>query len=376
MRVTLSSSEQGRLNAAQNALLSPLNYDSVDAWRSAVNQEVEALLGADKALFMLPISDGLRVYSDEYDPIRSSKYPEWTRPLAERHRMWSRAARMGVADRPTLWGDDLPIYYQSRFYNEFIVPRRAYHALFLTHALDDPVTGKNVAQLVVHHDSPRRRPFGERGRACARLLYPAFVAGVEAWRRLRTHQVRLARIIDRVGFAARLCDSDGQLLHQTPALTRILEAEPATDRIRHALEQTVSSVLDSATQDNRKLGCRASQTVTTSVMRYEIYSAQLQDVDPADGAAAIACVSPTHPWSISRRNLKRCFGLTERQAEVAQLLALRKSNDEIADALFISTHTARHHTEAVLQKLQIHSRRDVFDRILAVIDRERRGGDE
>jgi DNA-binding CsgD family transcriptional regulator len=44
-------------------------------------------------------------------------------------------------------------------------------------------------------------------------------------------------------------------------------------------------------------------------------------------------------------------------------LAQRKTNPEIAHALCISPHRARHHTEAVLSKLGISSRREVRARI-------------
>ena len=61
-----------------------------------------------------------------------------------------------------------------------------------------------------------------------------------------------------------------------------------------------------------------------------------------------------------RENRVRAFyGLTRKEYRVALLLEESKSNDEIADALFISPHTARHHTESVLDKLRISSRRDV-----------------
>ena len=50
------------------------------------------------------------------------------------------------------------------------------------------------------------------------------------------------------------------------------------------------------------------------------------------------------------------YGLTAREMEVATLLARGRSNTAIADALHISTHTARHHTQRVLAKLGVHSR--------------------
>jgi DNA-binding CsgD family transcriptional regulator len=54
--------------------------------------------------------------------------------------------------------------------------------------------------------------------------------------------------------------------------------------------------------------------------------------------------------------LQSHFGLTDRETEVAFLLAQGRSNLAIAKALGISTHTARHHTQRVLGKLKVHSR--------------------
>jgi DNA-binding CsgD family transcriptional regulator/PAS domain-containing protein len=49
--------------------------------------------------------------------------------------------------------------------------------------------------------------------------------------------------------------------------------------------------------------------------------------------------------------------LTARERQVAALLARRATNPEIAAALGVSPHTARHHTEHVLRKLGLSSRR-------------------
>ena len=50
------------------------------------------------------------------------------------------------------------------------------------------------------------------------------------------------------------------------------------------------------------------------------------------------------------------YGLTRREAEVAKLLAVGRSNRAIARELSISQHTARHHTQRILGKLEVHSR--------------------
>jgi DNA-binding CsgD family transcriptional regulator len=55
-------------------------------------------------------------------------------------------------------------------------------------------------------------------------------------------------------------------------------------------------------------------------------------------------------------HLQLRYGLTARELEVAVLLAQGCSNASIADALQISAHTARHHTQRILAKLGVHSR--------------------
>ena len=62
--------------------------------------------------------------------------------------------------------------------------------------------------------------------------------------------------------------------------------------------------------------------------------------------------------------LRDLYQLTPRQARVAQLLWLRRTNHEIAKLLGVSLNTARRHVEAVLRKLGTNSRWDV-ERIVA-----------
>jgi DNA-binding CsgD family transcriptional regulator len=63
--------------------------------------------------------------------------------------------------------------------------------------------------------------------------------------------------------------------------------------------------------------------------------------------------------SRQRSRLQLRFGLTRRELEVALLLHARLTNREIAGALGVSDHTARHHTETVLRKLGLSSRQSV-----------------
>lgn len=54
--------------------------------------------------------------------------------------------------------------------------------------------------------------------------------------------------------------------------------------------------------------------------------------------------------------LRKHYGLTPTQARVAQLLYVRRTNEEIRQILNVSIHTARRHVEAVLLKVGVRSR--------------------
>jgi DNA-binding CsgD family transcriptional regulator len=57
------------------------------------------------------------------------------------------------------------------------------------------------------------------------------------------------------------------------------------------------------------------------------------------------------------------FGFTRREIDVAVLLAQGCSNATVARRLDISPHTARHHTQHVLDKLGVHSRAEAGARL-------------
>jgi two-component system response regulator NreC len=52
-------------------------------------------------------------------------------------------------------------------------------------------------------------------------------------------------------------------------------------------------------------------------------------------------------------------GITTREQEVLELLAIGKSNEDIADALSISKHTVARHRENLMRKLGLHNRSEL-----------------
>jgi DNA-binding CsgD family transcriptional regulator len=109
------------------------------------------------------------------------------------------------------------------------------------------------------------------------------------------------------------------------------------------VEREVRTELGSYTlQGSRAFAADGGQPVVL------IYAA----AQPAE-AAVVAPVAPAVP------DVRARFKLTRKEVRVAELLSAQYSNDEIATALCISPHTARHHTQNVLSKLGVRSRREV-----------------
>ena len=84
-----------------------------------------------------------------------------------------------------------------------------------------------------------------------------------------------------------------------------------------------------------------------------------------DGVQPIVLVyaEAGQPEPAPEDKLRERFRLTRKEARVALLLAQYMSNEQVAAELCISPHTARHHTQSVLDKLGIKSRKDVKPRI-------------
>lgn len=61
----------------------------------------------------------------------------------------------------------------------------------------------------------------------------------------------------------------------------------------------------------------------------------------------------------------RAYGLTDREAQIAQLVLLGFSTAEISDRLFITALTVQQHLKAVFEKTGIHSRRELAAQIFA-----------
>jgi DNA-binding CsgD family transcriptional regulator len=179
----------------------------------------------------------------------------------------------------------------------------------------------------------------------------------------KTSILRFAEAIDS---PVVLTSRDGRLAWMN-APARDFFVGPTGTRLRQLVEAAVRI----AANDRRKGTAGLPNPARHFEIGHERFHATIvvagNDLASQDVGAMVtlrreAIANPPH---VSEHSLTRRFNLTPQEARVAILLAERRSNSDVAARLGISVHTARHHTERVLAKLEIHSRHDVRKAISA-----------
>jgi DNA-binding CsgD family transcriptional regulator len=103
----------------------------------------------------------------------------------------------------------------------------------------------------------------------------------------------------------------------------------------------------------------AGLDISTTTDRYRLRAIRLRPGLLGSEGSVLVVADRLRDDALDRARIRERFRLTERETDVAMLLADRRRNAEIARALGISVHTARHHIERVLLKLGGCKRRDV-----------------
>lgn len=135
-----------------------------------------------------------------------------------------------------------------------------------------------------------------------------------------------------------LCDSSGTVIHANAVANALLSDAHAAGIHRISLAAVT-------------LGERQREQLNGFFVTARPLS--LENAEPI----AIVTVRPNahHPCEES---IRARFSLSRREAQVAVLLADRRTDAEIAAALGISWHTVRTHVERIFAALECHTRRD------------------
>lgn len=361
MELTLSTPEQARLGEMTRALLSPLDHEHTDAWRSAVCRSGKALLGADVGSFVLPIDGKSHMYSEEFSSWVTQAYPNIV-PRLPALSVWHQQVKLGVWCRATLYGPFLEEYFRTEYYNEYITRARAFDSIGITVPLGGEISSNTCAGILFHHEREGGAVFGDRGVALLRLLKPAFEAGVHAHRSLGAYRGGLIRLIDATGQAILLVDVRGKDLHRTPELEDLLSGDPWREQLLGEMRALARRLLSRETETSKGAPTPTLE-LETRCARYRVLATPAEHSLRQAHCGVLVCLERTTPRRPTVRQLQERLGLTRRQADVALQLAEGRSNAEIARNLFISPYTARRHTEKVLLKLDAHSRAEVASRL-------------
>jgi DNA-binding CsgD family transcriptional regulator len=170
----------------------------------------------------------------------------------------------------------------------------------------------------------------------------------------------IVRFVDAVDTAVSLTDREGRLTAMNAPARDFFVGRTGT-RLRGLVENAVRVAIS----DRRKTGDGFPNPARRFEIEHERFHVTIvlagNDVAGQDIGAMVMMrrESIAAAPQATEQSLAERFGLTPQEARVAMLLAEHRSNRDIADRLGVSVHTARHHTERVLAKLDIHSRYDV-----------------
>lgn len=362
MTFTLSSRDVSQLQAAMEAILSPIEQSSPQEWGVAVMREVKALLQADQALFALPLDGSIHIIGDgerTEEAIGQYEADYWRTDLVIGKRR--KALGLSVHHQDDLYLDGE--LEKDMLYNEWCVPNKLFDTLGMA---VDVSNGPIPAGVNVYRNRSRARRFGEKGKALMHLLLPAFKASVLSYGTLVGLRNAMTRMVDEIPVGACIFDRNGDVLHQNLALGIYYSEEREADALRSLVMRVGKSLASGHAYDLKgtssptlAMCCEQLHTISNS---YLVRGSFLGCHELPD-AAAIVVVEIRDSAAMRRRKsaekVRSQFRLTHREIETALLLAQRMRADEIAKTLGISPHTARHHTENVFIKTGVTSRDEV-----------------
>jgi DNA-binding CsgD family transcriptional regulator len=373
MNVTLTAADIVALEAAQRTLLSPLMFTDSVEWRLAVGRVLQPLLHHESMSTVLDV-DGHQMSVVDGIPERAvSDYLEYYGSI-DLAAVWSDRITIATAIMRCEWYTDEEVtqYLRSEVHNDFYVPYGMTGATTLSVYNEQGFAGTvldgTLSTMSVYNRSFEPPGGEDRRRVLARLLHPAFEAGVRALLHLSVLRRELHDSLDRLRVPVAVFDLDGQPVHRTPALEALLAREPDRELLSGIIgEAARETVLVARPHARAKTNGRRqpqahSREVATRSGRYGVRATLVEAVVPY--SLLFVAVEPLGEAPLlDLQMIRERFGLTQREADVALLLARRMRNAEIAEALFISPHTARHHVERVLEKLGVSGRVEVGERL-------------
>lgn len=329
--LTLNDTLLRRLEAVQHAFFDLAGATSLEGWRARLCRAVQALCDADV----------VRLTLTDLAPVAQTRSDR-----AARSRTEARRARMRVAEPA---GTEVYGPTEADVLAD-LCPEPVPHLPHAAAVRAPHPAGEGVLYLAF--DAIER---AEAALPLLRLLMPSFGAALALYARLDAHR----RTLDALDEPLAVLDVRGGVLFRSAAFERLVPTLARPALLDEALASTTLRLLHQAEDVP---SCR--RTVTTPDGAFGLHAVRMAEGTFGPGSRVLVTVAPPRSPLPPAEALQTRFGLTSREAEVALLLAQGLANDALAERLYISPHTARRHTERVLEKLEVHSRAAVLARLL------------
>lgn len=367
MSLSLTSADVRQLTHTLQVLSSPFDAPAPEQWVRDVQAHLKELFSADHALFIGPGERGPLVVADGYRT-------EFTEEAAD---VLIRPDPLNAAMDGRMRATGNEVFHDGRMLQAVGWERKEAERSACWE-VREPLGMIHALGLYTHsmaHPSILYVSYGRRGAAAYMeeralilmgLLLPAFKGALRASERLRGREAGLARLLDALPDATLVYDRSGREIGRNRACAHSLENDPQAGMVTgqaQRLARTLASLRFPVGQcANEDAFAPAERRVRTGCGTYRL-SGTLWAGEDDDGAVVVSVEAPRALLPEPAVLRARC-GLTEREAEIACLLASGMTDRQVAARLFISHSTARRHAEHILAKLGMKSRSGLALRLM------------
>ncbi|MFL5578735.1 MAG: response regulator transcription factor [Gemmatimonadaceae bacterium] len=346
---SFSARDLVRLERALRVLLHP-TAESPVGWLLDVSEVMRELVDGAAGIIGIPGEcGGPRLFSAQvgHDVLKPYEEHYWRHDFLTARVIGTPTSVAGLHDVTSIAEVDASVLH-----NEYTKPHGMWEPYLIQTA---PGPDASARMWLVYPRFQTEEEFVAHG-ALLRAVAPAFVAGATAWLRLAAGQQGLAQVLETMTGAAAVCDLEGALVHGNARMGELL-AGPAGATLRAALESAARSLARLAPGTAPRLGApvdaarAASREVATPHGRFRLRATFAAEGVLGNAPHVVVAVEPVRAGPLTDADLQARFGLTDREIEIARLMADGLGNKEIAARLGVSFFTARNHAERVMGKL-------------------------
>ena len=137
------------------------------------------------------------------------------------------------------------------------------------------------------------------------------------------------------------------------------ESDAPAGSLKDERAQGGTAAATPAAQSGKRTAAMRSVMTHATATHAETPATQTKPADPPHMVHRVVVLQDAVPACC--RALRREYGLSNREADVLELIARGRDVARMAEALFVSENTVRSHCKSLYRKLGVHSRQEVFD---------------